>query len=96
MGRKLKQGRTVDLAAAGSFGSLSGTPSAVGADGSASDDGGDGSDDASHMGTSWALQLASLLCNCVYECNLPVSAAYRLRGLIIIIVIILNLKDCLR
>lgn len=21
--------------------------------------------------TSWALQLASLLCNCVYECNLP-------------------------
>jgi ankyrin repeat protein len=22
-------------------------------------------------GASWALQLASLLCNCVYECNLP-------------------------
>jgi hypothetical protein len=26
-----------------------------------------------HSGSSasWALQLASLLCNCVYECNLP-------------------------
>ncbi|KAF6256108.1 hypothetical protein COO60DRAFT_1702472 [Scenedesmus sp. NREL 46B-D3] len=34
-------------------------------------DGGCSSGQHSGSGTSWALQLASLLCNCVYECNLP-------------------------
>jgi len=64
---------TADLAAAGSFGSLSALPagsSAESAAGSLSDVDGN---EVSHMGASWALQLASLLCNCVYECNLPVS-----------------------
>lgn len=55
---KRPKNASADLAAAGSFGSLSE---------------GEGVDQT-HMGASWALQLASLLCNCVYECNLPVSA----------------------
>jgi ankyrin repeat protein len=46
-----------DLAAAGSYGSM--TPS------------GDQLSAGSSKNASWALQLASLLCNCVYECNLP-------------------------
>lgn len=47
------------MAAAGSYGSLSAPGfSEYGASGGGSS-------------TSWALQLASLLCNCVYECNLP-------------------------
>jgi hypothetical protein len=32
-------------------------------------------------GASWALQLASLLCSCVYECNLPVSASKERAGM---------------
>lgn len=64
-----------DLAAAGSYGSLSvgGSSSSGGVDGSVGGGGGalgQGAED--HIGASWSLQLASLLCNCVYECNLPV------------------------
>jgi hypothetical protein len=58
------------LAAAGSFGSLSGG-SGQGMD---ADDDSSRDPYATHQGASWALQLASLLCNCVYECNLPVRA----------------------
>lgn len=65
---------TADLAAAGSFGSLSGLPAGSSAESAAGSLSDVDSNEVSHMGASWALQLASLLCNCVYECNLPVSA----------------------
>ena len=58
-----------DLAAAGSFGSLSVSGGGVG---DAGEQGGGGAE-GTHLGASWVLQLGSLLCNCVYECNLPVS-----------------------
>jgi hypothetical protein len=63
--RKARSAAAGDLAAAGGFGSLS---LSSGTSGSSEDDG----QEMSHTGASWALQLASLLCNCVYECNLPV------------------------
>lgn len=62
----------VDYAAAGGFGSMSG-----GLTGQAGDDGPAAAAAAAGAldvaGASWVLQLASLLCNCVYECNLPVG-----------------------
>lgn len=67
--RKARVGATGDLAAAGGFGSLS---VASGSSGSSEEDG----REMSHTGASWALQLASLLCNCVYECNLPVRLSH--------------------
>lgn len=59
-----------DLAAAGSFGSLS-VPGGAGEAGGLMRQQGSGVDET-YFGASWVLQLASLLCNCVYECNLPV------------------------
>jgi hypothetical protein len=65
-GDKNRREPSTDLAAAGSFGSLSGgSRMALVAE--------DESSGVPHS-ASWTLQLASLLCNCVYECNLPVSA----------------------
>jgi hypothetical protein len=61
---------TRDLAAAGSFGSLS-VPGGAGEAGGVMRQEGSGVDET-YFGASWVLQLASLLCNCVYECNLPV------------------------
>jgi hypothetical protein len=69
--------RQVDYAAAGQFGSLSGAP-ASGSDGDSDD--AEGTADDAGAGASWSLQLASLLCNCVYECNLPVGVCVRQGG----------------
>lgn len=68
--RKARGAATGDPAAAGGFGSLS--PVASGSSSGSSEDDGR---EKSHNGASWALQLASLLCNCVYECNLPVRVS---------------------
>lgn len=75
------RGPAGDLAAAGSFGSLSLSPGPGGDDVGVSGSlvGKDGVE-GSHIGASWVLQLASLLCNCVYECNLPVRGALASTG----------------